>query len=314
MTTSRVSNALLVQTYQQLGSVWKTGRALGVSGQQVHARLQQMGHKTEGGGRAWTADEELELAELVLSKLPFLEIANRLHRSYDSVAVRASRLGLKTEKRWVRKIPRGQGLDKKAMTAHWKALESGSLTLTKYVKSVNLPIENFVRALEKYFPGEWEVYKRAHYADIPVRQCPYCEREFHPSSSRQQWCTRSCGTRHKTDEQYFGGRRRETLGLVEGICQLCGGSPEKGLSSHHVLGKENDPDNEHLVALCRGCHDVVTRLASRSWVQVTAKLENLLIWVWIRANGARLARDPKEVWAAVDIWEEEPIDLESEII
>jgi len=75
---------------------------------------------------------------------------------------------------------------------------------------------------------------------------------------------------------YFGGRRMEAIGLREGVCQLCFGTFDKWLSAHHVLGKERDPENNALIALCRGCHDMVTNLSARSWVERSESVTELV--------------------------------------
>jgi len=57
--------------------------------------------------------------------------------------------------------------------------------------------------------------------------------------------------------EYFGGNRLNTIGLISKTCQLCMRKVEKGLSSHHIIGKEKDPENQYLIALCSGCHKLV---------------------------------------------------------
>jgi len=68
----------------------------------------------------------------------------------------------------------------------------------------------------------------------------------------------------------------EAIGLREGVCQLCLGKFDKWLSAHHVLGKERDPENNALIALCRGCHDMVTNLSARSWVERPESVTELI--------------------------------------
>ena len=68
----------------------------------------------------------------------------------------------------------------------------------------------------------------------------------------------------------------EAIGLREGVCQLCLGKFDKWLSAHHVLGKERDPENSALIALCRGCHDMVTNLSARSWVERPESVTELI--------------------------------------
>lgn len=92
--------------------------------------------------------------------------------------------------------------------------------------------------------------------------CPECEQAFLPSRSDQRFCSTRCGARYRYDQSYFGGRRKSARGLAEGTCQVCHSQPRKGLSVHHVTG-EKDGD---LVALCKGCHRLVTELARRRFI------------------------------------------------
>src|SRR5256885_12303071 len=68
----------------------------------------------------------------------------------------------------------------------------------------------------------------------------------------------------------------EALGLREGVCQLCFGKFDEWLSAHHVLGKERDPENKLLIALCGGCDDMVTNLAARPWVENSESAADLI--------------------------------------
>jgi hypothetical protein len=101
------------------------------------------------------------------------------------------------------------------------------------------------------------------------------------------------------DQNYFGGKRKQTIGLAEGVCQICERTPKKALSSHHVIGKENDPDNEILVALCSGCHNIVTQLGGRNFTE--SQWESLISFVWLRKNGADAMRDALSLHVCVDI-------------
>jgi 5-methylcytosine-specific restriction endonuclease McrA len=306
MTTNEQVHA----AYRETGSVWAAGKLLGIAGQQVHVRLARMGVVMNGGGVPWTSEEEAELERLVNAGVPFLEIANRLNRSYNAIAVRASRLGFQHFKKSgrLKKIPRGHGYDKASMTRHVKDFLASPLTLTKFVKSVGLNIEPFVWAWQKWDLEGWNAYLSEHASDVPRKECKYCQEEFIPNSGKQEHCTRRCADVARRDASYFGGKRRETLGLAEGICQLCGRKPEKGLSSHHVLGKKNDQDNNVLIALCQGCHDVVSRLAGKPWIRDQRKLESLISFAYMQANGAALMASGNELYVFVEITETEPDD------
>ena len=93
----------------------------------------------------------------------------------------------------------------------------------------------------------------------------------------------------------------EAIGLREGVCQLCHIKVEKWLSAHHILGKEHDPDNQALIALCRGCHDVVTRLSARPWMERPDAVADLIALALAR-------RGKTKAFVCVDI--EDWTDLE----
>lgn len=305
------SNEEIIVAYRETGSVWSAGKKIGLSGQQVHARLKQMGIEVTGGGVSWTPAEEEELQRLVELGVPFLEIAQRLDRSFNSIAVRASRLGLKGYTRRARKkIPRGQGYDKASMVRHSKVLDTTELTLTKYVKQEHLNIESFARSMQRNLPEWWDAYVSKHRSEIPEKECSYCKESFIPNSGKQEYCTRTCGDRSRKDASYFGGRRRETIGLAEGICQLCGRKPDKGLSSHHVFSKKADSENTYLVALCQGCHDVVSRLASKTWISDSETVERLIGLAYMQAKGASLMVSGKSVYTYLEIEEQDEEDDE----
>lgn len=138
--------------------------------------------------------------------------------------------------------------------------EIGNQSLTAYAKANNLNLDLLKQALAQHAPLWWASETKT---DTRLT-CPNCQREFY-AKPNQKYCSTRCGNQHRVNLEYFGGDRSQTIGLVEETCQLCGRSQIAGLSSHHVLGKENDPNNTFLVALCRGCHQVVTLLGSRNF-------------------------------------------------
>lgn len=275
----------IVAAYRETGSVWKAAKQLGMAGQSVHERLVAAGFPLRG--RKWTDDEVAELRDLIENLVPLGDVARRLGRPYAGVAAKASELAIRSTPRSQRKVPRGSGYDKASMKEHIKALWRYEGTITQFARSRSLAIEPFVQAFQRHYPDAWSDYTATHSVG-ERRVCPYCEEPFYPMSARQQFCTRKCQSDAKRDEQYFGGNRRNTIGLRAGICQLCGGERTKGLSSHHVLGKENDPGNVVLIALCRGCHQLVGQLAARKMVDDAAAWEALISLVWMRRNGTRL--------------------------
>jgi len=277
----------IVDAYRETGSVWKAAKRLGLCGQSVHERLKSIDYPL--GSQKWTEEEYAELRELV-DHLPINRIATQLGRPYYGVAMKVSRLGLakRAGNKMCRKIPRGAGLNKERVTKLIRDLQGHKGALTTFCRMNGLLIETFVHAIQRYDPEFWKAYSREH-TDLEVAVCEYCKIDFHPMTKKQRFCTRWCGSTKKRDDEYFGGRRATTIGLAEGICQLCL-QPKDRLSSHHIFGKQNDPNNECLIAVCNGCHQLIGILAGRKFVDTDEGWQNLIHLVMAR----RMADKPSE--------------------
>lgn len=301
----KATTEAIVAAYRETGSVWKAGKSLGMAGQSIHERLRAIDYPLYA--RDWSADEDAELAALVTNGVPLGEIAHRLGRPYAGVACRASRQGVKSVPKRQKKIPRGVGFDKVTVARHLKALERSDIPVTRYARRETLSLELLVQAIQKHFPERWAEYVRAH-SSLPSKACDYCASAFIPANGRQAYCHRKCASDARADRSYFGGNRRSTVGLAEGVCQLCGRTDAKGLSSHHVLGKENDPHNMDLVALCRGCHKIVGHLAGRAFVDDPRAWESLIALAWMRKHGAEIYAGPVQssiyTEVSIELWDE----------
>jgi hypothetical protein len=285
MTRSRFTSEEVITAYQETGSVWKAGKKLGIGGQTVHERLTALGYKLAAS--SWTNEELDELKNLV-GHLSTAEIAHRLGRPYNGVAIKISRLGIgigsggRAPKKL--KASKGQNYIKAKIVEYKDEMESLNMRPTPYAKMKGLKPETLITSLQVYHPEWYEAYSEK-YASHPKRNCTYCSKEFWPVNGKQSFCTRKCSDDSRVDQSYFGGRRRETIGLAEKKCQLCGRENIKGLSSHHMKGKENDPDNDYLIALCPGCHQIVTILGGRNFAATPEIWEALIQLVLIRKNG-----------------------------
>lgn len=278
-----VTSEEIVAAYLKTGSVWKAGKLVGLAGQTVHEKLKALGHKLPGSD--WTEEEVAELTALA-NQMTIAQIANRLGRPYNGVALKISRLGLgqRFGNKQSKKIPRNGEFTKDKIKQYIEELDQSGQKVTAFSRSKGLGIEPLVNAIQRFAPEWYEAYCEAN-AVKPKTSCPYCELDFWPLSHKQIYCTRDCANKSRVDNSYFGGKRRDTIGLLEGICQLCGQHTPKGLSSHHMLGKENDPNNDHLIALCSGCHNIVTILGGRRFVATEEAWEVLMQLVIIRKNG-----------------------------
>lgn len=292
-----ISNQDIINAYLETGSVWKAGKKLGLAGQTVHERLKALGHKLPGS--EWTEAEIEELKNLA-SQMTIAQIANRLGRPYNGVALKISRMGLgeRFGNKQKKKLPRTGAFTKAKIEQYIAEIKQEQIKVTTFARKQGLGVENLVNAMQRFAPEWYESYCEAN-AVKPKTKCPYCEIEFWPLNHKQIYCKRKCAEDARVDNSYFGGRRRETIGLLDGICQLCNQHTPKGLSSHHMLGKENDPDNQHLIALCSGCHHIVTIVAGRRFAATPEAWEVLIQLVLIRKNG----HDPNilGVFTSVDI-------------
>jgi hypothetical protein len=297
----------IVRAYKETGSIWKAAKRLGMAGQSVHERLARIGYPLSGA--RWTEDEIEELRALLLERLTLSEVARRLGRPYAGVALKVSRLDLPREYRpRDRKPPRGQGFDKTTTQKRLRALLAYDGKFTAYCRANGYSIEGMSQAFQRHFPEQWAEYVATR-SDLPSKLCEYCGGQFVPSTGKQRFCTRKCGSDQRADVSYFGGKRRTTVGLAEGICQLCEKQGAKGLSSHHVFGKQNDPDNTMLVALCPGCHQLVGILGGARWVNSEGTWERLISLAWARKNGAELMKPDAsmalDVSVDIDAYDEE---------
>lgn len=294
---NRVSNEEIIAAYDKTKSVWKAAKLVGLSGQTVHERLKNVGHQLTNP--EWTQEELDELKSLA-PQMTIGQIANRLGRTYNGVAIKISRLGLgeRFGNKQKIKIPRTIEYRKINVLKYMDEIDAQKVTITKYANQNSLRVETLAKAIQRFDMDWWNKYSEAH-ATGPKIECPNCKEMFWPQSGKQTFCTRKCSNDYRVDQSYFGGRRSETIGLAEGICQLCARHTKEGLSSHHVIGKENDPDNEYLVALCRGCHQIVTILGGRSFLLNPETWESLIQLVIMRKMGVN---DPDlSVYAYVEI-------------
>lgn len=199
-----------------------------------------------------------------------------------------------------RKIPRGKGYDQVSIRKHWRVVLADGLPVAKYARANGLRVDTFMLALKHHLPMEIDQYLVSRPELFPTTvPCQYCGDAFYPSTKAAKFCGTKCGRDSRTDKEYFGGNRRNTIGLKEGVCGLCQRSTVKGLSSHHLYGKSNDTANEHLLALCKGCHAIVSDLALKTWCDDAEKLERLILlastqrfgenWMRRRTQGLQLS-------------------------
>ncbi len=280
-----MSDEEIATAYMETGSIWKAGKRLGVAGQSVHERLRRLGITM--AHQKWTRAEVEEARSLAAQGEPMSQIAARVGRTYYAVAIKLSRLGIRSRHTgWRWKPRRTAVLTKTAVIRFAKELDRGGLSIRRLARREGLAITPLVDALQVYTPVAWRCYVKRFSIQAPSI-CSGCGRSFIPLTRRQVFCTVRCREAHRRNTAYFGGRRQEAVGLQEGICQLCQLKVDKWLSAHHILGRENDPENRALIALCRGCHDLVTRLSAKPWAEQRDTLANLIGLVLARRGRTR---------------------------
>lgn len=279
MPVPRCSNEQIIAAYRDTGSIWKAAKAIGLSGQQVHERLRAMGYPLSAA--MWTDDEHEELVALAEAGCSIGEIARRLGRPYHGVALKLSRLKIGIGSRHRRARPPTSPYTKALAAALARELRHTGLSLRQYARQKGLSIDQLAVTLQRFEPAFWQEWTKTHGMSTP-QTCPNCGREFYALTKKQRTCSKRCTAQRYVDEKYFGGRRNTAIGLAEGICQLCEKSVTKGLTAHHVLGKEHDPENQYLIALCRGCHKIVELLWPRQFTAESAGWENLISLVVTR--------------------------------
>lgn len=294
MTMKRATNKQIIDAYKQTGSVWAAGKLVGLCGQSVWERLKAIGHPLQGG--CWTPDEITALRDLA-GRETIGHIARTLGRPYYGVACMISKLGLSSWYHPKTKERRRPTYPKRETLALIRDLRNYGGSIRSFARSRGLGLDAFVLAIQRHDASFWGEYAASK--GLPERTC-YCGVVFFPVTKKQVACSRKCSDDRRRDAKYFGGNRRGTIGLAEGVCQLCERSVQRGLSSHHLLGKENDPENEHLIALCQGCHKVVTMISARAFVDHAHSWENLITLVMSRRLSDRNSNE-LAVRACVDM-------------
>lgn len=269
-----MSDEEIVAAYRESGSIWKAAKRLGLCGQSVHERLHRLGYQM--AHQAWSRVELEDARRLALQGEPLAQIAARLGRTYHAVALKLSRTGVKSRHATWRWKPKRVRPPSRSRVRRFAALlDEEGWSVRRLARREGLAITPLVDAIQSSEPAVWQRYV-ANHSRLQERTCPGCGVSFVPLTKKQRFCTVRCREAHRRNLAYFGGRRFEAIGLREGICQLCGKASGKWLSAHHVLGRENDPDNAALIALCRGCHDLVTNLGARPWVVRPAVVAQLI--------------------------------------
>lgn len=135
-------------------------------------------------------------------------------------------------------------------------------------------------------PGRWrrrfcsdtcrdEFWKAARRINKPVQECLYCGAEFDPGHTAKFYCTKKCQWTARQDARYFQGLRRTAIGMGLRECWVCRKPNLKRIHVHHVIRKANY-DYPMLVVLCPGCHEIVSKLGRRVFLDNPKVVQDLL--------------------------------------
>jgi hypothetical protein len=279
----KATNEDIIYAYRTYGNVWLAAKHLGMCGQSVWERLKRIG--VELYSQKWTPEETAELTALA-PECTVGEIARRLGRSYAGTACKISelQLGVRYGNQVRTSIKRGSGMTKANTAAYLKQLSSFGGSIRQFCVQHGLTVEILVQGIQRHHKDGWDLYVSEH-SELEFRPCEYCTKPFLPMNSKQLTCSRRCGSHRRSDKKYFGGKRRQAVGMEEGICQLCE-KERLRLAAHHIIGKENDPDNDLMIALCPGCHQLVGSLGGRADVTRVEMWENLIALAVARKMGS----------------------------
>lgn len=274
----KATNEQIISAYQSTGSVWQAAKLLGMGGQSIWERLRALDYPL--AARTWSKEEVEELRRIVPT-MTLTDIATRLGRPYAGVACMASRLGIGTRvgNRIKRKVPRGSGLTKQVVSRLLEDIKAWDGSLRQFCRGRGLSIDVFAAAVQKYDPDTWRTI--AWQRGLAEKECPECGTIFYPMNAKQIGCTRRCTSNYRSNQTYFGGKRQLAIGMREKVCQLCL-KQKSSLSAHHALGKEHDAENEFLIALCSGCHRLVSVAASMKMLDSEDGWERLIELVMAR--------------------------------
>jgi hypothetical protein len=230
---------------------------------------------------------ETELVVLVVryGTAPVSEIAKALSRPYVEVVCKLAELGTNTENEPVWKIPRGKGYDKVSIKSAVRAIDTTGVTVRQYARMRGYRIELFCEVIRRQMPMWFDLYRSEHPEELADSVCAGCGLTFVAAKRGTQYHSAACGAKQRVNDSYFGGQRNQTVGLDDGVCMCCEREVKVGLSAHHMIGKENDPENKYLVAICRGCHQLITVMGQRPFLESSDGWERLMQFVLLRRAG-----------------------------
>lgn len=259
----------VVRAYVCAGTVWKAAQWLGITGDDLISRLKAIGHPV--AWHDWSGEEMHQLRLMAEKKHTVVEIGSRLGRPLGEVVVRL--VGVPECRITIESGSSEPELVKKKVAAIVEQADCGLFDLKTLAQVNDIPVGKLAYAMREFHPQWWEKYVSRR--SLGQTTCHGCGRMFVPSRKDQKFHSGRCGSEFRMNDSYFCGNHDKAIGMADSICQLCG-PVGRSLASHHALGKRADEAGLYLIALCNGCHQLVTILSSRTWVNNAETVSGLI--------------------------------------
>ena len=281
----------VIKVYREKNNnLWETGKIFFVPGGEIRRLLISAGVEIQVS--EWTQNEltfihravsmEAMLASEVAEELgrnPAVAMA-KCNEMYDQPLPTISKL---------KKMPYGKGYTKRNAAIRIKELaDVPGLCVLHYCKHNHFDARLLVQSFKAYYPERLPSIA-SNLENVTFSICPYCSVEYATRKHNGAiFCSDACNRKSKVDARYFGGKRRVTLGVRTKTCQNCG-TKHDALQVDHIIRKGNDEDNEHMIALCPGCHRIKSVLAIHKKLTTNrAALQAIIAMALAEMDGGQL--------------------------
>jgi 5-methylcytosine-specific restriction endonuclease McrA len=271
-------------------NLWETGKIFFVAGGEIRRTLISAGVEIKPS--EWSKDELTFIHRAVaMESMIASQIAEEIGRNPAVVMAKCNDLYDQPVPTIVKlkKVPYGQGYTKRNAAIRIKELaDKPGLCVLHYCKALDLDPRALVQSFKAYYPERLPSIA-SNLENVIFTTCPYCGVEFaNRKHNGANFCSNTCNRKSKIDAKYFGGKRRETLGVRTKTCQNCG-QKHDALQVDHIIRKGNDSENEHMIALCPGCHRIKSVLAiHKSLTTNRTALQALIAMALAEMDGGKL--------------------------
>ncbi len=243
----KATDEQLTEAYNELGSVWRVGKRLGMCGQSVHERLVKMGINKHIN--VFTPEEDARLLRdysRYSEEERLAELASELGRAKTTIVKRAQQLGLTNRGRGRRHLKLGKWKymgEEEARPLFDRFCASG-LGPKQFCEDRGLDDLSFYYTMKRLFPDEYAA---------AIRQCWKRTGERYSGSRNHRW---RGGLTRRQSHAGWAKAVKERDGFT---CQYCGS--QERLCAHHVISwkyhVELRTSVENGITLCRPCHHAI---------------------------------------------------------